>query len=215
MNDLHDQDKSSILKDFHIIHIFKKTLYGYLSIIILSLLIIHFAHYPISSIFLFHYSKLHEWLILIGLTIGISLASAKLFSLTLKSFETHQLFIIRALGPLTLPACVYMALISALAEELLFRGAIQPFFGVGLTAIIASLLHISSEGFFTGWTAFSLVANFLLCLLFYKTNSLLPSLLANFLMTITFLCSKNYYLYCRVKAKLKQIAENNDYKQSI
>jgi membrane protease YdiL (CAAX protease family) len=57
------------------------------------------------------------------------------------------------LGPLTGREIVILALASSVGEELLFRGALLPWAGVWVQAIVFALLHIGPGRRFLPWTA--------------------------------------------------------------
>jgi membrane protease YdiL (CAAX protease family) len=56
------------------------------------------------------------------------------------------------LGPLTAREIVILALASAIGEELLFRGALLPWFGLWLQAAVFAALHIGPGRRFLPWT---------------------------------------------------------------
>jgi hypothetical protein len=57
------------------------------------------------------------------------------------------------LGPLTGREIVILALASSIGEELLFRGALLPWLGVWLQALVFALLHVGPGRRFLPWTA--------------------------------------------------------------
>jgi len=61
------------------------------------------------------------------------------------------------LGPLALRDIVILALASSIGEELLFRGALMPWVGVWLQAIVFALLHVGPGRRFLPWTVSALV----------------------------------------------------------
>jgi membrane protease YdiL (CAAX protease family) len=61
------------------------------------------------------------------------------------------------LGPLTGHEILILALASSIGEELLFRGALQPWFGPWLQALVFALLHVGPGKRFLPWTASALV----------------------------------------------------------
>jgi membrane protease YdiL (CAAX protease family) len=60
------------------------------------------------------------------------------------------------LGPLTTREIVILALASSIGEELLFRGALLPWFGVWIQAVIFAVLHIGPGRRFLPWTTSAL-----------------------------------------------------------
>jgi len=61
------------------------------------------------------------------------------------------------LGPLTRREIVILALASSIGEELLFRGALLPWLGVWLQALVFALLHVGPKKRFLPWTASAFV----------------------------------------------------------
>lgn len=61
------------------------------------------------------------------------------------------------LGPLTTREIVILALASSVGEELLFRGALLPWLGVWVQAIVFAALHIGPGRRFLPWTTSALV----------------------------------------------------------
>jgi membrane protease YdiL (CAAX protease family) len=61
------------------------------------------------------------------------------------------------LGPLTGHEIVILALASSIGEELLFRGALQPWMGLWLQAVVFALLHVGPGRKFLPWTLSALV----------------------------------------------------------
>ncbi|MCX5743467.1 MAG: type II CAAX endopeptidase family protein [Proteobacteria bacterium] len=56
------------------------------------------------------------------------------------------------LGPLAFRDIVILALASSIGEELLFRGALLPWIGVWLQALVFALLHVGPGKRFLPWT---------------------------------------------------------------
>jgi uncharacterized protein len=61
------------------------------------------------------------------------------------------------LGPLTGREIMILALASSIGEEVLFRGALLPWLGVWLQAIVFALLHVGPGKRFLPWTVSALV----------------------------------------------------------
>jgi len=60
------------------------------------------------------------------------------------------------LGPLTGAEMMILALASSIGEEILFRGALLPWLGVWLQALVFALLHVGPGRRFLPWTASAL-----------------------------------------------------------
>lgn len=72
-----------------------------------------------------------------------------------------------------------LALASGTAEELLFRGALQPWWGVALASIAFGLVHVGPSRTFWPWTLWALVMGFVLGALTWATGSLLGAIVAH------------------------------------
>lgn len=84
------------------------------------------------------------------------------------------------LGPLADVDVLVFALLSAIGEELLFRGAIQSSFGIVPASIVFGLLHIGPNRKFLPWPAQAIVMGFALGGLFWLTGNLVAPILAHF-----------------------------------
>ncbi len=85
----------------------------------------------------------------------------------------------RLLGPLTPAMALLLASTSAVGEELLFRGAMQPALGYASTSILFGLVHVGPDRRFLPWTAFAVASGFLLGWLLERTGSLLGPVVAH------------------------------------
>jgi len=83
------------------------------------------------------------------------------------------------LGPLSLRHVVLLALLSGVAEEAFFRGALQPRVGLVAASIVFGLVHFVPRPEFRIWTVFSLAAGFLLGFLFEATGNLVAPAIAH------------------------------------
>lgn len=61
------------------------------------------------------------------------------------------------LGPLTTYEITILALASSIGEEILFRGALLPWMGVWLQALVFALLHVGPGRRFLPWTLSALI----------------------------------------------------------
>jgi len=84
------------------------------------------------------------------------------------------------LGPLALRHCLVLAAASGVAEEALFRGALQPQVGWVLASLIFGLAHMAPQRALLPWTGLAVVAGFALGGLFEITGNLVAPVVAHF-----------------------------------
>lgn len=65
-----------------------------------------------------------------------------------------------------------LAFFSGVGEEVFFRGALQPSFGLVPTSLLFGLLHIGPDRRFFAWTPWALAMGFLLGGIYEATGSL-------------------------------------------
>jgi membrane protease YdiL (CAAX protease family) len=84
-----------------------------------------------------------------------------------------------ALGPLSNVQCGLLALVSGIAEEAFFRGALQPQVGLVLASLLFGAAHFAPRRDLLPWTLFSVAAGFLLGWLFDATGNLIAPVVAH------------------------------------
>jgi membrane protease YdiL (CAAX protease family) len=89
------------------------------------------------------------------------------------------------LGPLTAREIVILALASSVGEELLFRGALLPWFGLWWQGLVFALLHVGPGRRFLPWTASAMALGIAFGALAMWTGNLGAPIAAHF--TINFL----------------------------
>ncbi len=120
-------------------------------------------------------------LVAIGLLgAGLLLVLSYFFEDWFPSYRNLKSTIMRFLGPVSAPVAVYLALLTAFGEELLFRGAIQPFAGIVFTSVLFGLLHLGTDGLVSWWSVWALIAGLLLGWMYDETASLWPPIVAHF-----------------------------------
>lgn len=105
------------------------------------------------------------------------------------------------LGPLSNREILVLALASSIGEELLFRGAVQPWLGLWVQAIIFAALHVGPGVRFLPWTLSAFVLGLLFGRVFEFTGDLGAPIVAHF--TIN-------YLNLRYIARVKLPDEEDD-----
>lgn len=88
--------------------------------------------------------------------------------------EFRQIF-----GPLSTRDVFVFASLSSVAEELFFRGALQPSAGIVLASLVFGLLHVGPTRRFAPWTAMAIGMGFVLGLLYWATGNLLAPVVAH------------------------------------
>jgi len=114
-----------------------------------------------------------------GLTVGLLLVASTFFESTFKSYRRIKNVVMRLIGPAPYWVGTYLAVISGVGEELLFRGGIQPYAGIGLTAILFGLLHIGPDGKISAWSLWAMGAGLLLGWVYQETGNLWPPIMAH------------------------------------
>ncbi len=89
------------------------------------------------------------------------------------------------LGPLTTREIFILALASSVGEELLFRGALQPWIGLLPQAIIFAALHVGPGTRYLPWTVSALVMGVVFGFMYRLTGDLGGPIVAHF--TINFI----------------------------
>jgi CAAX protease family protein len=125
------------------------------------------------------------WQLLVGPVIGfaVGLGVVGLTRVATRHFQwardLHSSFR-DLLGPLTGQEIVILALASSIGEEVLFRGALLPWMGVWLQALVFALLHVGPGRRFLPWTLSALVLGIAFGWLAVWTGSLGGPIAAHF-----------------------------------
>ena len=84
-----------------------------------------------------------------------------------------------AMGELGTADALLLAFASGLAEEMLFRGAVQPHWGLVATSLLFGAIHFVPRREMLPWTVFAVAAGFLLGWLYQLTGSLTAPVVAH------------------------------------
>lgn len=147
-------------------------------------------------------AELNRSLVLLALGLMgalVLLIASYLFEDQFPSYRAFRQVLMRMVGPASIPVAIYLAFISALGEELLFRGALQPVLGLWGTALLFGLLHLGPQGAVSIWTLWAVLSGVLLGWMFESTGSLWPVLICHFLVNVTSLLRLRYQ-YQRFRA---------------
>ncbi|MCZ6781675.1 MAG: type II CAAX endopeptidase family protein [Proteobacteria bacterium] len=83
------------------------------------------------------------------------------------------------LGAISTPNALLLALASGMAEELFFRGALQPRVGLVAASLLFGALHFVPRREFLPWTGFAVAAGFVFGALFEGTGNLVAPMVAH------------------------------------
>ncbi len=76
------------------------------------------------------------------------------------------------IGSIDTPTAAHLAVVSAVGEELFFRGAMQPVAGYVATSLLFGLIHVGPDRRYLLWTASAVVLGFALGGIFKATGNL-------------------------------------------
>lgn len=74
---------------------------------------------------------------------------------------------------------ILVSIFSGVGEEMLFRGAVQPEFGLVVAALTFGLVHIGPDRRYLLWTAWAVLAGFLFGFLYEFSGGLLAPVIAH------------------------------------
>ncbi len=110
----------------------------------------------------------------VGLAAGLLVVTADWLSVRLFTWARRLEDEFRKiLGPLSAGQVIFLAATSSVAEEVFFRGAMQPTLGLTLTALVFGLAHIGPTRIYLPWTLMAIGMGFVLGWLFTWTSTLL------------------------------------------
>ncbi|MEQ8763555.1 MAG: type II CAAX endopeptidase family protein [Planctomycetota bacterium] len=159
-------------------------LVAYLPLMLVATLWIRFFHDQRPVELLFSSDSLwSDGLLGIGVataTLVFSVVASRFFNWAKDLEREFQSF----LGPITIREVGWLALLSSLAEEVFFRGALQQTIGLVPAAIVFGLAHIGPGPKFLPWTLFATSMGLVLGFLFQSTGNLFAPLLAHFLINL-------------------------------
>jgi len=119
--------------------------------------------------------------VLVGVLAGLAMVQlSRIFTRRTRSGEAMARGLGSALGVLSAFECVVLAFLSGIAEEALFRGALQPQVGLVAASLIFGLVHFIPRREFAVWTGTTILAGFMLGLMFQMTGNLIAPTVAHF-----------------------------------
>jgi membrane protease YdiL (CAAX protease family) len=212
MYDRKSTDKDDVGLD-RVDHFVRSSTLFYVVMACVGGMICYFHHGSLSQIFGFP-PELVKSLNLLGLGVlgaGVLLIASYLFEEQFSSYRVFRHILMRMVGSASVPMAIYLALISAVGEELLFRAAVQPILGLVGSALLFGLLHLGPQGVISIWTFWAVLSGLMLGWLFQDTGSLWPSLICHFLVNAVSMLR----LRVQYKRYLADLAENKTGKKLL
>lgn len=116
----------------------------------------------------------------IGSAVGAAMAGFTwIIGLWLRPMQCLAYEFQRVIGRIGRREIIGLALLTAAAEEVVFRGTIQPWLGYVWTSVIFGALHFLPSSVFIPWTLFATAAGFVFGSLFESRGSLLAPIAAH------------------------------------
>lgn len=94
-------------------------------------------------------------------------------------------FMARTLGGISIWSAVGLSLMSAVSEEILFRGALQPLIGIPLAVTAYVVIHAGPHGIFSAWSLQSIALGAAFSTIFEQTGNLLLVIVIHFFVNLT------------------------------
>jgi membrane protease YdiL (CAAX protease family) len=121
----------------------------------------------------------------IGLALGLLVVGlSRLMARHLTWAQNLYRWFAEVLGPLSQRDVFYLALLSSIGEEILFRGAMQPTIGLWITTLIFGLLHIPPKLQLWPWTLMAALLGLLFGLLTLWSGNIAGAVLAHFIINM-------------------------------
>lgn len=118
--------------------------------------------------------------LLAGLVVGLAIVGlCRIGARVLPAVDHAATSLARLLGPITWRGALGLALLSGVAEELLFRGALWAHLGLFGTTFLFGLVHVVPKRELMGYPLFALGGGLLLGLLRQGSGNVLPAILAH------------------------------------
>lgn len=109
-------------------------------------------------------------------TVSLGLAAYRLIPVMRKMADELAPMLVDRMGVSDL---VLISMFSGLSEEMFFRGAVQPEFGLVVAALAFGLVHIGPDRRYLIWTVWAILAGFLFGFLYRFSGGLLAPVVAH------------------------------------
>jgi len=116
----------------------------------------------------------------IGVAVGVAVVLASELATRLTGWgDALARELASAIGPVSVPDAILLAMASGLGEELFFRGALQPRVGLVVASLAFGAMHFVPRREMWPWTGFALVVGLLFGVMFEWTGSIVAPVVAH------------------------------------
>lgn len=163
--------------------IIKVTTKVYGGMFIAGLALMHFWQNNLTQSFTWPADQENRFRVVAGgiLAAAFLLTSSAAMQSTVNSFKNLQRLFRDLVGPIPYWAGLWLAVTSSAAEEVLFRGALQPTLGLIPTSILFGLAHVGPDGKIGAWSLWAALAGVILGWTYSETGYLWSAIIAHFL----------------------------------
>lgn len=117
---------------------------------------------------------------LLGLAVGAGgIIASRAITRRTRAGERLARALAGAIGALSTGRCLALALVSAVGEEALFRGALQPSLGLVLASVVFGAVHFAPRRDLWPWSIYAIGAGLVLGALFDATGNLVAPVVAH------------------------------------
>lgn len=160
----------------------KSAINFYMGMIVVALAIIVWWQKNYHELFLFNLNNhsIADFCAVILLTLALLFTGSYISEFWSANYRKTKMSVMTMLRNVTTFQALYISALSAVGEELLFRGAILPSAGLIFTSIIFGLVHIGPDGKLSIWTLWAFIAGLLLGAVTIFSKQLYPAIFIHF-----------------------------------
>ncbi len=155
-------------------HFMRSASLSYLIMMILGISVMYLYHGNFAESFRWNWDQA-QWITAlkcVGISLGFSFGIHYLFEGWFGGYRQLMNLMVEILGPCSFLGAFYLAFLSGFGEEILFRGAIQPFIGLVPASILFGLVHLGPDGKPNAWSLAAGLMGLILGYIYQQTSSL-------------------------------------------
>lgn len=147
----------------------------------------------------------------LGLSIALIIVALSRFLERFAIGRDLNRYFSQILGPINFIQAFTLALLSSIGEEVFFRYAMQPTFGLWATSLIFALLHLPNQRRLLIWTLMAFFLGLIMGALTLYSQSILPAIIMHFIVNLLNIYNlKNY----RISPNLDDKSDPNEMEEA-